>query len=89
VRWCKASPGQWVAAACWSFFLQVGSQLQQHFKGQAAELIAAAQQSAVALMQLVASHFPGFRDHCIYRGRQVSQAGLDLFRVGAGRAQLS
>lgn len=57
---------------CWYAPLQVGSVLQQHFKGQAAELIAAAQQSAVALVQLVASHFPGFRDHCIYKGRQVS-----------------
>ena len=52
--------------------LQVGAGLLQHFKGQAAELVAAAGQSAVALVQLLTAHFPGFRDHSIYKGRQVS-----------------
>lgn len=31
----------------------------------------AARGSAVALVELLASHFPGFRDHGVYRGRQV------------------
>lgn len=51
--------------------LQVGAGLLQHFKGQAAELIAAAGGSAVALVNLVTAHFPGFRDHAVYGGRQV------------------
>uniref|UniRef100_A0A383VZK3 Queuosine 5'-phosphate N-glycosylase/hydrolase n=1 Tax=Tetradesmus obliquus TaxID=3088 RepID=A0A383VZK3_TETOB len=50
---------------------EVGAGLLQHFKGQAAELVAAAGQSAVALVQLLTAHFPGFRDHSIYKGRQV------------------
>lgn len=53
---------------------QVGCALQQHFQGQAAELVAAAQQSAVRLVQLITAHLPGFRDHAIYDGRQVGLA---------------
>jgi hypothetical protein len=49
--------------------------LQQHFQGQAAELVAAAKQSALALVQLVSAHLPGFRDHAIYKGRQVRLVG--------------
>jgi hypothetical protein len=49
----------------------VGNGLLQHFNGQAADLVTAAGQSAVALVQLLTSHFPGFRDHSIYKGRQV------------------
>lgn len=52
--------------------VQVGVGLLQHFGGHAAQLIAAAEQSAVRLAKLVACHFPGFRDQCIYNGRQVS-----------------
>ncbi|KAF6259077.1 hypothetical protein COO60DRAFT_1270304 [Scenedesmus sp. NREL 46B-D3] len=50
---------------------EVGAGLLQHFQGQAAELVTAAGQSAVALVQLLTAHFPGFRDHSIYKGRQV------------------
>eukprot|EP00879_Flechtneria_rotunda_P010953 GHRR01011445.1.p1 GENE.GHRR01011445.1~~GHRR01011445.1.p1 ORF type:complete len:355 (+),score=124.50 GHRR01011445.1:793-1857(+) len=50
---------------------EVASGLLQHFKGQAAELVKAATQSAVSLVQLLAAHFPGFRDHAVYKGRQV------------------
>jgi hypothetical protein len=53
------------------YALQVGTGLLQHFKGQAAELVAAAGQSAVQLVQLMTAHFPGFRDHSMYKGRQV------------------
>jgi hypothetical protein len=51
---------------------QVGQALLQHFDGQAANLVAAAQHSAVRLVQLVTQHMPGFRDHAVYGGRQVS-----------------
>lgn len=56
--------------------LQVGAGLLKHFKGQAAELIAAAAGSAVALVNMVTAHFPGFRDHAVYRGRQVSRSAV-------------
>lgn len=59
-----------------TILLQVGSVLQQHFNGQAAELVAAAKQSALALVQLVTAHLPGFRDHAIHQGRQVCWVGL-------------
>lgn len=50
---------------------EVGRGLQQHFAGQAADLVAAADRSAVSLVDSMTATFPGFRDHCIYRGRQV------------------
>lgn len=51
--------------------MQVGSGLLQHYNGQASHLVQAAQHSAVALVQLLTAHFPGFRDHAVYKGRQV------------------
>lgn len=54
---------------------EVGSSLIKHFGGSAANLVVAAKGSALALMELVASHFPGFRDHAIYKGQQVAGAG--------------
>eukprot|EP00879_Flechtneria_rotunda_P031692 GHRR01034646.1.p1 GENE.GHRR01034646.1~~GHRR01034646.1.p1 ORF type:complete len:141 (+),score=32.34 GHRR01034646.1:212-634(+) len=65
---------------------QVASGLLQHFKGQAAELVKAATQSAVSLVQLLAAHFPGFRDHAVYKGRQVSAYGADSVRPGCSKA---
>ena len=50
---------------------QVGRVLLEHFGGQAARLVEAAQGSAVRLVQLVAQYLPGFRDHAVYKGRQV------------------
>lgn len=50
---------------------QVGSVLLEHFDGQAARLVEAALGSAVRLVQLVAQYLPGFRDHAVYKGRQV------------------
>ncbi|CAM6088272.1 unnamed protein product [Calypogeia fissa] len=50
---------------------EVGSVLEKHFDGLASNLIAAADHSAVALVELVACHFPGFRDHAVYKSRQV------------------
>jgi hypothetical protein len=66
-----------LADSCSDFMthmLQVGTGLLHHFNGQAAELVTAAGQSAVALVQLLTSHFPGLRDHSIYKGRQVRRS---------------
>lgn len=63
--------------------------LRQHFHGQAAELVAAAKQSAVSLVQLVAAHLPGFRDHAIHKGRQVGSGRCDPIEQSAGAAELS
>jgi hypothetical protein len=52
---------------------QVGSGLLRHFGGRAAALVGAARGSAAALVELLAAHFPGFRDHAVYRGRQVGR----------------
>lgn len=58
--------------------------LQHHFNGQAAELIQAAKQSAVTLLQLVTAHLPGFRDHAIYKGRQGwGLANAECIRLSA------
>jgi len=50
---------------------EVGTGLLSAHGGSAAALIASAGGSAVALAARVAALFPGFRDHAIYRGRQV------------------
>ncbi|KAI7835398.1 hypothetical protein COHA_010694 [Chlorella ohadii] len=50
---------------------EVGAALLDQYQGQAANLIQAAGQSAVRLVRLVTAVFRGFRDHCIYRGRQL------------------
>uniref|UniRef100_A0A7S3VJW6 Queuosine 5'-phosphate N-glycosylase/hydrolase n=1 Tax=Dunaliella tertiolecta TaxID=3047 RepID=A0A7S3VJW6_DUNTE len=50
---------------------EVGHGLLKHFGGSAANLVAAAGGSAVTLVELLAAHFPGFRDHAIYKGQQV------------------
>ncbi len=50
---------------------EIGVGLQAHFGGQAANLVAAANHSAAQLVSLVTAHFPGFRDHAVYAGRQV------------------
>ena len=50
---------------------EVGAVLLAHFDGQAANLVRAAHQSAVRLVQLVTAWFPGFRDHSVYQGAQA------------------
>lgn len=50
---------------------EVGAALLDLYEGQAANLIRAAGQSAVRLVRLVTAAFSGFRDHCVYRGRQL------------------
>lgn len=56
----------------------------EHFDGQAARLVEAAQGSAVRLVQLVAQYLPGFRDHAVYKGRQVRAGPLGVERRGLG-----
>jgi hypothetical protein len=49
----------------------VGAGLTQHFEGSAGKLVEAAQKSAGRLVDLVTTHFPGFRDSCVWRGQEV------------------
>lgn len=41
------------------------------FDGLAANVVRASEQSCVTLVRLLLSHFPGFRDTAVYRGRLV------------------
>lgn len=50
---------------------EVGTELERSFHGKAVNLVTAANGSAVALVDLVTKHFPGFRDHSVYKGHQV------------------
>lgn len=50
---------------------EVGAGLRTRYNGRAATLVEAAGGSTARLVELVTAHFPGFRDHAIYRGRQV------------------
>ncbi|KAM0937770.1 putative queuosine salvage protein family [Dioscorea sansibarensis] len=50
---------------------EVGQELERSFGGEAANLVKGCGKSAVSLVTLVARHFPGFRDHSLYKGRQV------------------
>ncbi len=50
---------------------QSAAVLAAQFGGSAASLVAAARGSASVLVSLVVAHFPAFRDHAMYRGRQV------------------
>ena len=50
---------------------EVGAVLGAEFEGETARLVSLAGGSAARLVSLVAMHFPGFRDHAVYAGRQV------------------
>ncbi|GAB2282700.1 hypothetical protein Dimus_017238 [Dionaea muscipula] len=50
---------------------EVGNELEKSFGGKASILVSASGKSAVKLVGLLTSHFPGFRDHSIYKGHQV------------------
>ena len=50
---------------------EVGSVLVESFSGSVGRLISLASGSAQRLVSLVTQHFPGFRDHCVFSGRQV------------------
>ncbi|GAB4820369.1 hypothetical protein N2152v2_007415 [Parachlorella kessleri] len=68
VGWKRALPLQEERAR---LLREVGQGLLQGYEGQASNLIHAAGRSAARLVELVTAAFPGFRDHTIYRGRQV------------------
>jgi hypothetical protein len=50
---------------------ELGQVLVSRFRGEATALVAAAGGSAERLVSLLAAELPGFRDHAVYRGRQV------------------
>jgi hypothetical protein len=50
---------------------ELGTVLAASFGASALNLLKAARQSAVRLVNLLVSHFPGFRDEAVYNGRQV------------------
>ncbi|XP_072992525.1 uncharacterized protein [Typha latifolia] len=50
---------------------EVGLELERSFEGEAANLVKSCGNSAVSLVALIARHFPGFRDHSLYKGHQV------------------
>lgn len=50
---------------------EVGLELERSFGGQAANLVKSAGNSAATLIELITRHFPGFRDHSLYKGHQV------------------
>ncbi|GAB4846906.1 hypothetical protein Ancab_025915 [Ancistrocladus abbreviatus] len=50
---------------------EVGHELERNFNGKASNLVKCCDKSATQLVALVARHFPGFRDHSVYKGRQV------------------
>ena len=50
---------------------EVGAALARHFGGKFSSMVRAADGSASALVDLITKHFPGFRDSCVYKGRQV------------------
>ncbi|KAK6923973.1 Queuosine salvage protein family [Dillenia turbinata] len=50
---------------------EVGRELENSFGGKASNLVESCGNSAVKLVTLIARHFPGFRDHSVYKGHQV------------------
>ncbi|XP_075514859.1 uncharacterized protein LOC142549672 [Primulina tabacum] len=50
---------------------EVGFELERSFEGKASKLVESCQKSAAKLVALICQHFPGFRDHTVYKGRQV------------------
>ncbi|KAF7828632.1 queuosine salvage protein-like [Senna tora] len=50
---------------------EVGFELERSFEGKASNIVESCGKSAQNLVALVARHFPGFRDHSVYKGRQV------------------
>ncbi|KAJ8769281.1 hypothetical protein K2173_002485 [Erythroxylum novogranatense] len=50
---------------------EVGCELEKSYGGKASNLVDSCGKSAAKLVATVTSHFPGFRDHSLYKGRQV------------------
>ncbi|XP_076924313.1 uncharacterized protein LOC143586721, partial [Bidens hawaiensis] len=50
---------------------EVGFELERSFGGKASNIVESCDKSAVKLVSMIARHFPGFRDHTVYKGHQV------------------
>jgi hypothetical protein len=50
---------------------QVGQDLKARWGGSAAELVRSCKGSALRLVDVIVSSFPGFQDHIMYKGRRV------------------
>ncbi|KAH7511195.1 hypothetical protein FEM48_ZijujUnG0034500 [Ziziphus jujuba var. spinosa] len=50
---------------------EVGFELERSFDGKASNIVESCGKSAIKLVALVTRHFPGFRDHSVYKGHQV------------------
>ncbi|KAM3286121.1 hypothetical protein CQW23_05250 [Capsicum baccatum] len=50
---------------------EVGLELEKSFEGKASKLVESCDNSAAKLVALMTSHFPGFRDHTVYKGHQI------------------
>ncbi|KAA0036427.1 UPF0553 protein-like [Cucumis melo var. makuwa] len=50
---------------------EVGCELERSFEGKAANIVESCGKSAVKLVAVITRHFPGFRDHSLYKGHQV------------------
>lgn len=50
---------------------EVGFELERSFGGKASNIVESCEKSAVKLVAIIARHFPGFRDHTVYKGHQV------------------
>lgn len=50
---------------------EVGFELEKSFDGKASNLVKSCEKSAANLVALITSHFPGFRDHTVYKGHQI------------------
>lgn len=50
---------------------EVGCELERSFKGKASNIVESCGKSAVKLVAVITQHFPGFRDHSLYKGHQV------------------
>ncbi|XP_065876750.1 uncharacterized protein [Euphorbia lathyris] len=50
---------------------EVGLELERSFGGKASNLVESCGKSAAKLVATITSHFPGFRDHSVYKGHQV------------------
>ncbi|KAF3440836.1 hypothetical protein FNV43_RR19122 [Rhamnella rubrinervis] len=50
---------------------EVGFELERSFNGKASNIVEACGKSAIKLVSLATCHFPGFRDHSVYKGHQV------------------
>ncbi|KAA8522608.1 hypothetical protein F0562_013031 [Nyssa sinensis] len=50
---------------------EIGLELDRSFEGKASNLVESCGKSAAKLVALVTCHFPGFRDHSLYKGHQV------------------